>query len=115
MVGAANGRVSQDSGACRLKQEQGMALPGLGRGGERKSSPQRRLAGRGRAKTELCLTLGGFQGGEWGRFSSAACVLPASRARRGSRVAGPCLGTAAESCEETAGVLGGLPAGQHLG
>lgn len=93
----------------------GVALPGLGaRWGEKKQPPEK-AGGKGRAKTELCLTLGGCQSGERACFSPVACVLPASHAQRGSRVAGPCLGTAAESCEETGGVPGWLPAGRHLG
>lgn len=50
VVGAANGRVSQDSGACGLKQEQGMALPGLGaRWGEKKQPPEK-AGGKGESK-----------------------------------------------------------------
>ena len=50
MVGAANGRVSQDPGACRLQQKHGVALPGLGaKWGEKKQPPQK-AGGKGESK-----------------------------------------------------------------
>ena len=77
---------ARTQGLAGCSRSTGWHFQAWGRSGERKSSPHRRLAGRGRAKTELYLALGGVVRAGSGATSllQPACCLP--------RVPGEALG-----------------------